>query len=54
MSSELEARIDAYELAFRMQTAAPELVDLAGESEETSEAKGGKVAGSPAGGKRTV
>ncbi len=28
---ELEARIGAYELAFRMQTAAPELVDLAGE-----------------------
>jgi hypothetical protein len=29
--SELEARINAYELAFRMQTAAPELVDLSGE-----------------------
>jgi hypothetical protein len=28
---ELEARISAYELAFRMQTAAPELVDLGGE-----------------------
>ena len=27
-ASELEARISAYELAFRMQTAAPELVDL--------------------------
>ncbi len=32
---ELEARISAYELAFRMQTAAPELVDLAGETDET-------------------
>lgn len=32
-ASELEARISAYELAFRMQTAAPELVDLAGEPE---------------------
>lgn len=33
--SVLEARIEAYELAFRMQTAAPEAVDLAGESAET-------------------
>jgi hypothetical protein len=33
--SELEARIQSYELAFRMQTAAPEAVDLAGESAET-------------------
>lgn len=33
--SELEARIRAYELAFRMQSAAPELVDLSGETEET-------------------
>lgn len=32
---ELEARISAYELAFRMQTAAPELVDLSDETEET-------------------
>ena len=30
---ELEARINAYELAFRMQTAAPETVDLSGEPE---------------------
>jgi len=34
-TSELEARISAYELAFRMQTRAPELVDLSGESEAT-------------------
>jgi hypothetical protein len=33
--SELSARIQAYELAYRMQSAAPEAVDLAGESEET-------------------
>ncbi|MFM7244041.1 MAG: DUF1501 domain-containing protein [Planctomycetaceae bacterium] len=33
--SELEARIRGYELAFRMQAAAPEAVDLAGETEET-------------------
>jgi uncharacterized protein (DUF1501 family) len=31
----LQARIDAYELAFRMQAAAPELVDLADETVET-------------------
>jgi hypothetical protein len=33
--SELEARIAAYELAYRMQAAAPEAVDLAQETEET-------------------
>jgi hypothetical protein len=32
---ELSARIAAYELAFRMQSAAPELVDLADETDET-------------------
>jgi uncharacterized protein (DUF1501 family) len=32
---ELSARIKAYELAFRMQAAAPELVDLTGETAET-------------------
>lgn len=32
---ELEARIRSYELAFRMQAAAPELVDLSSESPET-------------------
>ncbi len=34
-TSELEARIASYELAFRMQAEAPELVDLTGESEAT-------------------
>ncbi len=34
-SSELEARIRSYELAFRMQTAAPEAFDLAQETQET-------------------
>jgi hypothetical protein len=34
-SSELEARVESYELAFRMQTAAPEAFDLTRESEET-------------------
>lgn len=34
-TSELEARIAAYELAFRMQSKAPELVDLNSESEAT-------------------
>jgi hypothetical protein len=33
--TELEARIRNYELAFRMQSAAPEAVDLAGETTET-------------------
>ena len=33
--TELEARIRNYELAFRMQAAAPEAVDLAGETAET-------------------
>ena len=32
---QLEARIAAYELAYRMQAAAPEAVDLRGETEET-------------------
>jgi hypothetical protein len=34
--SELAARINAYELAFRMQAEAPELVDLSGETKTTS------------------
>ena len=33
--SELEARIDSYELAYRMQAEAPEAVDLSQESEAT-------------------
>lgn len=33
--TQLEARIEAAELAFRMQTAAPELVDLSSETEST-------------------
>jgi hypothetical protein len=32
---ELSARVNSYELAFRMQTAAPELVDFSGETKET-------------------
>jgi hypothetical protein len=39
--SELESRIAAYELAFRMQAAAPEAVDLARETAETRELYGG-------------
>lgn len=38
--SELEARIAAYELAFRMQAHAPEAVDLTQESKETHELYG--------------
>ncbi|MBP88343.1 MAG: hypothetical protein CMJ64_16775 [Planctomycetaceae bacterium] len=38
--SELEARISAYELAFRMQSEAPELVDLSGETQATRDLYG--------------
>jgi hypothetical protein len=38
--TELAARIASYELAFRMQSAAPEAVDLAGETAETKELYG--------------
>jgi hypothetical protein len=47
-ASEFEARISAYELAFRMQTAAPELVDLAGEPDHVKSLYGldnGRTAG---------
>lgn len=37
---EIASRIAAYELAFRMQSAAPELIDLSGESRETLETYG--------------
>jgi len=40
--SELDARIKAYELAFRMQAEAPEAVDLSKESDETLELYGMK------------
>ncbi|MDG2383351.1 MAG: DUF1501 domain-containing protein [Pirellulaceae bacterium] len=39
-ANELEARIKAYELAFRMQTAAPDLVDLRNEPEHIRELYG--------------
>jgi hypothetical protein len=39
-NDELAARVNAYELAFRMQTAAPELVDISRESKETHELYG--------------
>ena len=38
--SELEARIKSYELAFKMQAAAPEAVDISQETEETQELYG--------------
>ena len=37
---EIATRINAYEMAFRMQTRAPELMDLSGESAETIEMYG--------------
>ncbi len=39
---EIEARIAAYELAYRMQTSAPDLMDLSGESKETLDLYGAK------------
>lgn len=38
--SEIASRIASYELAFRMQSAAPELIDLSGETPETRTAYG--------------
>ena len=38
--NELTARINSYELAYRMQTAAPEAVDISSESEATKELYG--------------
>ncbi|MEO2034795.1 MAG: DUF1501 domain-containing protein, partial [Planctomycetaceae bacterium] len=38
--SRLEARIANYELAYRMQTAAPELIDLSGETQTTRDLYG--------------
>jgi hypothetical protein len=38
--TELEARLNSYELAYRMQSSAPEAVDLAGESESTKKLYG--------------
>ena len=38
--TELEARMNAYELAFRMQAAAPDVVDLRDETDATKEAYG--------------
>lgn len=37
---EIASRIASYELAFRMQSAAPELIDLSGETQETLDAYG--------------
>src|SRR5262249_7253556 len=37
---EIDSRIAAYELAFRMQSAAPELTDLSGETRQTLESYG--------------
>jgi hypothetical protein len=39
---EIEARIAAYELAYKMQSSAPDLMDLSGESKETLELYGAK------------
>lgn len=44
---EIASRIASYELAFRMQAAAPELIDLSGESQATLEAYGVERADPP-------
>ena len=43
----IEARISSYELAFRMQSSAPELLDLSSESEETLQMYGIEDPGKP-------
>lgn len=40
LDPEIETRISQYEMAFKMQTAAPELIDMSGESKETLEMYG--------------
>lgn len=44
---EIATRIAAYEMAYRMQSSAPELMNLAGESKETLDSYGIKEAGKP-------
>lgn len=39
---EIEARIDAFEMAYRMQASVPDLMDLSGETKETLEMYGAK------------
>ena len=51
---EIASRIANYELAFRMQTAAPELIDLSGESKRTLEAYGVNRDDPPNGGPRKI
>ncbi|MEZ6091998.1 MAG: DUF1501 domain-containing protein [Pirellulaceae bacterium] len=48
---EIASRISSYELAFRMQMAAPELIDLSTESQETLDAYGVDRAEPPNGGR---
>jgi uncharacterized protein (DUF1501 family) len=41
--AEIQSRIEQYEMAFRMQTSIPEVVDLSGESQETLDSYGPDV-----------
>ncbi|OUW83388.1 MAG: sulfatase [Saprospirales bacterium TMED214] len=43
--SEIETRIAAYEMAYRMQSSAPELMDISDESQQTMDSYGAKVGG---------
>lgn len=52
LDPEIASRIASYELAFRMQTAAPELIDLSGESKQTLESYGVDRTQEPGGGGR--
>jgi hypothetical protein len=51
---EINSRVAAYELAFRMQASAPELIDLSGESKETLEMYGVNRPDPPEGGRGGV
>ena len=42
---EIATRIAAYEMAYRMQTSAPQLIDLAGETEQTLRMYGAEPGG---------
>jgi uncharacterized protein (DUF1501 family) len=51
---EIATRIAAYEMAYRMQSSAPELINLAGESKSTLEAYGIKDANKPSYGRNCL
>ena len=52
--SDLDARIESYELAYRMQSAAPEAVDLTQETAKTHDLYGGSIIKAPLSLERSV